>query len=55
MHDANLWERIAIKQFYEARRLASYALVGDATYPCRPWMLSPFWRHKDGLSWEEYH
>ena len=55
MHDANLWGRSAIGQYCEAGKLAPYALVGDAAYPCRPWMLAPFKGHKDGLSREEYH
>ena len=36
MHDANLWGRTAIGQFCKAGKFASYALVGDAAYPCRP-------------------
>ena len=55
MHDANLWARTEIGQYCEAGKLSPYALVGDATYPCRPWMLAPFKGHKDGLSPEEYH
>jgi hypothetical protein len=55
MHDANLWARSDIGQYCEAGRLSPYALVGDAAYPCRPWMLAPFKGHKDGLSREEYH
>ena len=55
MHDANLWARSEIGQFCEAGRLAPYALVGDAAYPCRPWMLAPYKGHKDGLSRQEYH
>ena len=55
MHDANLWGRTAIGQFCEAGKLAPYALVGDAAYPCRPWMLAPFRGHKDGLTREEYN
>ena len=55
MHDANLWARTEIGQYCEVRKLAPYALVGDAAYPCRPWMLSPFKGHKDGLTREEYH
>ena len=52
MHDANLWGRTAIGQFCEAGSLAPYALVGDAAYPCCPWMLAPFRGHKDGLTRE---
>lgn len=55
MHDANLWARTEIGQYCEADKLAPYALVGDAAYPCRPWMLGPFKGSKDGLSREEYH
>ena len=55
MHDANLWGRTEIGMFCEAGKLSPYMLVGDAAYPCRPWMLSPFKGHKDGLSREEYH
>ena len=55
MYDANLWARSDIGQFCEAGRLALYILMGDAAYPCRPWMLAPFKGHKDGLSREEYH
>ena len=55
MHDANLWGRTDIGQYCEAGKLSPYALVGDAAYPCRPWMFAPFKGHKDGLSREEYH
>ena len=55
MHDANLWSRTDIGRFCEDGRLSPYALVGDAAYPCRPWMLSPFKGHKDGLTREQYH
>ena len=55
MHDANLWARTHIGNFCEQGRLAPYVLVGDAAYPCRPWMLAPLKGHKDGLSREEYH
>ena len=55
MHDANLWGRTEIGQYCEAGKLAPYTLVGDAAYPCRPWMLAPFRGSKDGLSREEYH
>ena len=55
IHDANLWGRSEIGQFCEAGKLSPYCLVGNAAYPCRPWMLVPFKGHKDGLSREEYH
>jgi hypothetical protein len=55
MHDANLWARSDIGQYCEAGRLSPYALVGDAAYPCRPWMMALFKGHKDGFSCEEYH
>ena len=55
MHDANLWARSEIGQFCESGKLHPYALVGDAAYPCRPWMMAPFKGSKDGLSREEYH
>ena len=55
MHDANLWARTEIGQHCEAGKLSPYCLVGDAAYPCRPWMLAPFKGHKDGLSREKYH
>ena len=55
MHDANLWARTEIGQHCEAGKLSPYCLVGDAAYPCHPWMLAPFKGHKDGLSREEYH
>ena len=55
MHDANLWSRTDIGQFCEAGKLSPYALVGDAAYPCRPWMFAPFKGHKDGLTRQEYH
>ena len=55
MHDANLWARTAIGQYCEAGKFFPYTLVGDAAYPCRPWMMAPFKGHKDGLSREEYH
>lgn len=32
----------------------AYVLVGDAAYPCQPWMLIPFKGHKDGFTREEY-
>ena len=55
MHDANLWSKTHIGNYCEAGRLSPYVLVGDAAYPCRPWMLAPFKGHKDGLTREEYH
>ena len=55
MHDANLWARSDIGKFCEDGRLSPYALVGDAAYPCRPWMLAPYKGHKDGLTKEEYN
>ena len=55
MHDTNLWARSELGQYCEAGKLSPYALVGDATYPCRPWMLAPFKSHKDGLTQEQYH
>ena len=55
MHDANLWSRTEIGQHCKAGKLSPYCLVGDAAYPCRPWMLAPFKGYNDGLSREEYH
>ena len=55
MHDANIWARTKIGKFCEVGRLSPYALVGDAAYPCRPWMLAPFKGHRDGLTREEYN
>ena len=55
MHDANLWAMSDIGKFCEDGRLSPYALVGDAAYPCRPWMLAPYKGHKDGLTKEEYN
>ena len=55
LHDANMWGRTAIGQFCKAGKFSPFALVGDAAYPCRPWMLAPYKGHKDGLTWEEYH
>ena len=55
LHDANLWSRTEIGRFCEDGRLSPYALVGDAAYPCHPWMISPFKGHQDGLTREEYH
>ena len=55
MHDANLWGHSELGQYCEAGKLYPYTLVGDAAYPCRPWMLAPFKGSKDGLSREEYH
>ena len=55
MHDANLWGRTDIGKYCETGKLSPYALVGDAAYPCRPWMFAPYKGHKDGLSREEYH
>jgi hypothetical protein len=55
MHDANLWGRTAIGQFCEVGKLAPYALVGDAAYSCRPWILASFRGHKDMLIREEYN
>ena len=55
MHDADLWAWTDIGQAREAGKLSPYCLVGDAAYPCHPWMLAPFKGHKDGLSCEEYH
>lgn len=42
MHDVNMWAHTTIFFKCEARRLTSYVLVGDATYPCHPWMFLPF-------------
>jgi hypothetical protein len=50
MYDANLWEKTTIGQFCEVGKLTSYALIGNAAYPCRP-----FRGHKDGLIREEYN
>lgn len=55
MHNANLWDRTGIGQCCEADKLSPYALVGDAVYSCRPWMLALFRCHIDRLSREEYH
>ena len=55
MHDANLWGWSEIRQFCEASKFSPYCLVGDAAYPCRPWMFALFEGHNDGLSREEYH
>lgn len=54
MHDADQWGRTAIGQFCEVGKLAPYALVGDAAYPCCDWMLYAFRGHKDELTREEY-
>ena len=50
-----LWARTAIGQYFEVGKLWLYTLVGNAAYPCRPWMLAPFKGNKDDLSREEYH
>jgi len=42
MHDANMWAHITILKNCEAKRLTFYVLVGNATYPCHPWMFLPF-------------
>ena len=52
LHDDNLWGRTAIGQLCDAGKLSPFALVGDAAYPCRPWMLAPYKGHKDGLTRE---
>ena len=54
-HDANLWGRTTGSQFCKVGKLSPFALVGDAAYPCRPWMLAPYMGHKDGLTREKYH
>jgi hypothetical protein len=35
--------------------LHPYVLIGDVAYSTRPWMFSPYKRHKDGLRSQEYH
>ena len=55
MCDTNLWARSDIRKFCEDERFSPYALVGDAAYLCRPWMLALDKGHKDGLTREEYN
>ena len=55
MHDTNLWAKTDIGKFCEDGRLSPYALVGDAAYPCRTWMLIPFSGHRDGLTRKKYY
>jgi hypothetical protein len=49
MHDANLWARSDNGQFCKAGRLQPYALLSDAAYSCKPWMLAPLKGLKHGL------
>jgi len=37
-------------QFCETGRSSPYVLVGDVTYPIRPWMFPPYKGHKNGLN-----
>jgi hypothetical protein len=50
MRDSNLCNHFVLGQFCETGRSSPYVLVGDVTYPIRPWMFPPYKGHKNGLN-----
>ena len=55
IHDYNLFSKSSIGKYCFEGKFNPYALLGDAAYQPRPWMLTPYLGSKDGFTCKQEH
>ena len=55
IHDYNLFSKSSIGKYCFEGKLNPYALLGDAAYQPRPWMLTPYLGSKDEFTRQQEH